>query len=297
MKKLIRILVVHSATELLKYKSFFLLIFLLIIADRVLRFFVDVDRSALNIPKVRELGESFAVYIFEELPALLPKWILDYRTLLILVGLFLLKQIISLWPSSDMRRMHRHERESFGFIQSLLLLRWDQVLWDAIAVATICGVVGIWGLLFYCISFVFWHQTASLIWLIFWGVMLFLAFPIGMAGFSFSSKLAVLSKGSFKEKLILFFYLFINGRVFTYSWVFFLVRIVVEVIFVAAIPASAILLIDNFWLRIFIASVSATPVYSYLKMASFKMFLEVYRPYPLVEQEYKAYYKKYHLTE
>ncbi len=50
-------------------------------------------------------------------------------------------------------------------------------------------------------------------------------------------------------------------------------------------------MIDNFWLRIAVASLSATPVYSLLKMASFKFFLEVYKPFPLVHAEYRSYYK------
>ena len=32
--------------------------------------------------------------------------------------------------------------------------------------------------------------------------------------------------------------------------------------------------------------------YSYVKMASFKFFLEVYRPYPEVVAEYQSYYSR-----
>jgi len=56
-----------------------------------------------------------------------------------------------------------------------------------------------------------------------------------------------------------------------------------------------ILLMDVFWIRILTASLLATPVYSYLKMASFKFFLEMYRPFPLVQQEYETYYRNYDL--
>jgi len=59
---------------------------------------------------------------------------------------------------------------------------------------------------------------------------------------------------------------------------------------VAIIPAGAILLIDSFWPRIAVAALSATPVYAYLKMASFKFFLEAYHGYDLVRQEYHRYY-------
>jgi len=39
-----------------------------------------------------------------------------------------------------------------------------------------------------------------------------------------------------------------------------------------------------------VAAVSATPVYAYLKMASFKFFLEVYSSDALVRMEYRDYY-------
>jgi hypothetical protein len=39
-----------------------------------------------------------------------------------------------------------------------------------------------------------------------------------------------------------------------------------------------------------VAALSATPVYAYLKMASFKFFLEAYHEYDSVRQEYHRYY-------
>jgi hypothetical protein len=73
--------------------------------------------------------------------------------------------------------------------------------------------------------------------------------------------------------------------------VFFLARLVVESVFVGAIPAWVLLAVDNYLLRLFLAAVIAAPVYSYLKMATFKFFLVMYRPYPLVYEEYRGYYQ------
>jgi hypothetical protein len=119
-------------------------------------------------------------------------------------------------------------------------------------------------------------------------VSLFL--PLVLAGFSYSSKLAVISRGSFAEKFGLFLQLFRTPGVTGPSWLFFTVRIALESLFVVALPAAILLYVDLFWLRILAATVLATPVYSYLKMASFKFFLELYRRYPLVRQEYTRYY-------
>ena len=94
------------------------------------------------------------------------------------------------------------------------------------------------------------------------------------------------------EKLGLFFKLFTDWQILWTSWLFFSARIVVEALFVAAIPIGAIVFIDSFWIRMPIAAISATPVYAYLKMASFKFFLFTYSRSQLVRDEYQEYYEK-----
>jgi hypothetical protein len=61
---------------------------------------------------------------------------------------------------------------------------------------------------------------------------------------------------------------------------------------VGAIPAYILMTLDNFILRILLAALLATPVYSYLKMASFKFFLVLYERFALVKQEYDSYYRQ-----
>jgi hypothetical protein len=111
-----------------------------------------------------------------------------------------------------------------------------------------------------------------------------------MAGFSYSSKIAVLSEGGLAGKLKLYMRLFTDRRVLSSSWLFFLIRCVVEFVFVVAIPGLSILLIPWFGLRIFVAGLSMILVYPYLKMATFKFFLHVYGDCPAVRREYAGYY-------
>lgn len=282
---------VHSVRELFKFKSFFLLIFLLLAANKLLRIYITVDRTTLDLPDFGGLGLKASAYVFEQLPMQLAGWLADYRVLITLVGLFLLKQIISLWPSSDMRRMHRAERGRFGIIGALTAIRWHQVVWDAVAVATICGVIGVWSGVSYGTGLVIWRQSGSPAALVVLAVLTSMSLPIGMAGFSYSSKLAVIKQGRFGQKLGLFFKLLSDWRVFWTSWIFFSCRILLEALFVVVIPTGAILLISDFWLRMAVAAISATPVYSYLKMASFKFFLDTYSRFPLVQNEYRDYFK------
>ena len=290
MKKLIRILTVHSAKDLLRYKSFFLLIFLLLLADRLLHRFVKTTPEGLQFPHGSLIAPSVADFVFTQLPEKLFQWIFSPRVVLIAAGLFMLKQVISLWPSSDMRRMHRKERGRFGVFEALAALRWYQVLWDALAVSTVCAMMAMWSSLAFLVGLAYWRQADSPMAVVLAGITAASALPLAMAGFSYSSKLAVIRHGSFGSRFRLFLYLFTRWRVLWASWLFFAFRIVLEAIFVAMIPAGAMLLIGSFWTRMVIATISATPMYAYLKMASFKFFLEVYGRYTLVREEYRDYY-------
>ncbi|MDX2469555.1 MAG: hypothetical protein QNL04_03145 [SAR324 cluster bacterium] len=302
MKRLWRLIAGGTLKDLLKYKSFFLLVFLLFVADRAIKLFVKVDRSQLQIPSLTALSSDIesalpklANYIFLELPNLLFGLLSDPRTFGVLIGLFLMKQAISLWPSSDMRRMHRLEREAFGLFTSLKALKWDQLLWDAIALSLLIVL----GLLWSAVSFFFASQiwggglnsNAHLVSLVSLSFFIGSFLPLGFAGLSYSSKLAVINQGTFQEKFLLFLLLFTDKRVFFQSYLFFSLRLILEVFFVAIVPAGALFYMENPFLRILVAGLSATPVYSFVKMASFKFFLFAYQPYDLVQGEYGSYYK------
>ncbi|MGD8836838.1 MAG: hypothetical protein PVJ84_17765 [Desulfobacteraceae bacterium] len=292
MKQLIKILTFHSVKELLRYKSFLFLIFFLIFADRMIHRFVKTPEKGFNWPQGYEFGEQTAGFVFTQLPEKLLQWVFTPRVVLVAAGLFLLKQVISLWPSSDMRRMHRQERGRFGVMEALAVLRWNQVVWDALAVGLVCGAMALWVGLAYLAGWGIWSRTPTAAGLFVAGGLAAAAFPVAMAGFSYSSKLAVIRHGTFGARFRIFVDLFMSWRLLWTSWLFFSGRIVLEVLFVAIIPASAIILIDSFWLRMAVAAISATPVYAYLKMASFKFFLEAYRGYPLVRKEYGTYYAR-----
>lgn len=288
MKQLLRILTVHSVGDLLRYKSFLLLVFVLLAADHLLHRFVKAPEKGFAV--TLGFSQEAARFVFTQLPGKLAHWLLTPRVALIVLGLFFMKQVISLWPSSDMRRMHRQERGRFGVLQALAVLRWQQVAWDAMAVGLLCVIIALWAVLAYGIGFGCWQFTHSPLALLPAVGMAAMAMPITMAGFSYSSKLAVIQQGLFVTRFSLFLRLFSDGHLLRISWLFFACRIVVEFIFVAAIPAGAMLLIEHFWLRMAVATLSATPVYSYLKMASFKFFLHAYRRYDLVRQEYQSYF-------
>jgi hypothetical protein len=291
MNQILRIHTLHSIKDLLKYKSFFLLILFLFFFDRFIHFDIGGNNWIPSWHEFIETTDKLAIYVFEELPGYLFQFLFNWRTMAILAGLFILKQLISLWPSSDMRRMHRFERRGFGVVKALLTLRWHQIAWDAMAVGILCSTLGGWILCWYVLCRIAWQCSPSTIWL--WVlVALFLsATPIALAGFSYSSKLAILSRGNFNRKLQLFLKLFTCRRIFLNSWVFYLLRQLVEVVFVVVLPAAILITVPLPWLRILLAGFLAAPVYSFLKMASFKFFLHIYSPFPEVKKEYADYYR------
>jgi hypothetical protein len=290
MRNLVPILTVHSLGALVRYKSFLLLIFFLLAADRLIHRFVRPSTGDLSLPSGLADPVQAADYLFTKFPSKLHGWLLSPQVAAVIAALFLFKQVISLWPSSDMRRMHRTERGRLGVLEALAALRWHQVLWDALAVALVCGLFSAWFAAAYAIGYLLWRYDAPFAGLWCCIGLAAMLLPLGMAGFSYSSKLAVIRHGRFGSRFRLFIRLFTDWSLIWRSWIFFACRMAVEFVFVAAIPAGAILMIDNFWLRMAIATVSATPVYSYLKMASFKFFLEAYRRHEIVRDEYADYF-------
>ena len=291
MQRLLNILVIDSVRELIRYKSFFLLVAVLIILDRLLKNSLGGGTPHWLKPTSREL-QALAAWTFDELPGLLTSLLLDWRTLAVLAVLFAFKELTSMWPSSDMRLMHREEGGRWHLLSALQRLRWEQVAWDALAISTVVGIGGLWTGVGYLAGWGWWQSAANP-----WALLLPAAFaglywPLGMAGFSYSSKLAVLQHPSFAQKRFLLWRLLLDARVRNWSWLFYLARLVLSAIFVIIIPLGALLTLEDPVLRILIASLSSAPVYSYVKMASFKFFLEVYRPFPEVREEYAEYYER-----
>ena len=151
MKNLLKLLFIDSAKDLLKYKSFLLLILFLMLLDRVLKHYLPKKSELIKKPDLNEHLADFSDWLFTDLPGQLYKLITDPRVIFLLIGGFLLKELLSMWPSSDMRRMHREEREKFGIFASLFALRWQQFLWDATAVLSICLMALIsWTIIYLC---------------------------------------------------------------------------------------------------------------------------------------------------
>ena len=190
-----------------------------------------------------------------------------------------------------MRMMHRREGGKLRIFNSLGIINGSQVLWDALAITTVGIIGGMWTGIGYGLGWLSWNDMENPSALIPLIVMAGIFWPIGMAGFSYSSKLAVLRRSGFREKQRLFFLLFLNPRVMLMSWLFFLCRIVISVVFVLIVPIGVLLSLESLPLKILFASLSAAPAYSYVKMATFKFFLEVYRPYPEIRKEYWDYFE------
>ena len=71
MKRLLRILVLHSIRDLVRYKSFFVLVAALIVLDRALHAWLPVDFRSLGIPPLREMMHDAATFMFAELPGVM----------------------------------------------------------------------------------------------------------------------------------------------------------------------------------------------------------------------------------
>jgi hypothetical protein len=289
-KMLFSVLTIGSVRELVKHRSFFVLIFIVLIADKVLHSAFDFDSVKADISPAAIIGR-LPEFLFVDLPQLIEQWLFTPTALAILCGLFLFKQVVSLWPSSSLRRWH-NDNSNAGMLRSLLGLNLPQFCWDFCAIGILGSLVLIWSGLWYLPCYLWWRASGSVFpaWILL--AVVVVVWPLIMAGLSYSSKLAVLHNGSFKQKFALFIKLFSNVRILIGSWIFFLARIIVEVIFVAVIPLGALLYLENPVIRVALICLSITPSYSYLKMASFKFFVFIYRLEPLVQLEFADYLEK-----
>lgn len=290
MKPIVQLLVLNAVKDVLRYKSFILLIFLLMLVDKFAKKLTPGISSIIEKPDAAKQLEGLASYLYLSFPEQLKTLLSDYRIFLVLLAGFFLKALISLWPSSDMRRMHRSERKGFGIISALVSLRWVQLVWDLVAVVIICLLGCVWLGVHYFIGLIVWQQGAVQIAAVPVLMGAFLYWPISIAGFSYSSKIAVISKGTFIEKLSMFFLLFKSPKIFGYSWLFYSFRIYLEVVVIALVPMLVVMYIDVWFARILVISVIACPVYALLKMISFKVFLHLFKEQKLIQEEYSTYF-------
>ena len=286
-KMLLSILTLESAKDLIKHRSFILLIFLILAADRLLRHFVDLSELKKSL-SFSAWQQQLPQIVFVDLPKLVGEWLFTPAAIGLLAGLFLFKQVVSLWPSSSLRRWHDTQKDH-GVFSALFSLRTTQFLWDLTALTMLIGITLGWGLLHFAWCYAWWQKSGSVLPAWSFVGMLVMVWPVIMAGLSYSSKLAVLQNGTYNDKFGLYLQLFKSPRIFFGSWLFFLARIILESLFVAIIPLGALIYLDNVLLRTLLACASITPSYSYLKMASFKFFLFIYSPYPLIQLEFKDY--------
>ena len=108
MKRLLNILVIDSIRELIRYKSFFLLVALLILLDRLLRHYSAKIQFQFDRGNLLDY-QWLAIWTYETLPGEIIGMLLNWKLWAVAMGLFFFKQLTSMWPSSDMRLMHRKE--------------------------------------------------------------------------------------------------------------------------------------------------------------------------------------------
>src|SRR5208337_5485725 len=113
-------------------KSLFGLLLFLLLFDRALKYALagsggsHGSLTALLKASCAKLPE----WVFILGVDLIAERLADPRSLLAALLLFGLKELLSLWPTSAMRCLHREQGRGFGVVASLFALRWRQVLWD-----------------------------------------------------------------------------------------------------------------------------------------------------------------------
>ncbi len=290
--KLLHLLVINAIKDIWKYRSFLALILVVMLIDEVASHVSPKLSQFIEKPELSKRMADISSYTYTQLVDQLIALGGHIEIFLVLLGGFFLKALLSLWPSSDMRRMHRQERSGFGVLDSLLQLRWKQVGWDFVAVSITCLTSAIGLVIAFLIGLLFWSKNQSPYSAIFLLVTAACLWPVIIAGFSYSSKIAIISNGSYLQKLKVFVLLLSKLSIFIPSWLFYGFRIYLEAFILGVVPIVLSRYVDTWIIRIIIVSLLICPIYAFLKMVSFKLFLYLFRNQSLVREEYAKYYRE-----
>ena len=289
-RRLWRVLVVHSLRDVLTYKSFSLHVALLVLLDRALHVWLPQSGLKLPHPSLWPLTAGQVQVLFDQSARWLDTVLGNGRTVPLLLAALALEEFMSLWQVSDMRLMHRQQRSRWGAAVAVASLRLLQIGWDAVAQSTVWAMTALLGMLAFTLCRLGMERWPSAAWLALLAAALGLLALTALMGSAYSSKLALLSRVGFGRKLHLYYLLYLDWAMFWPSWLFGLARLLLEAALVVIVPVWTLTAIGNFWLRLALASLVAAPAYSWIKLVSFKFFLEVYRRHPEVRDEYGAYY-------
>ena len=249
-----RILVVDSARDLVKVKSLFGLLVFLLLFDRALKFALSgssVSPGSLTA-LLKALCAKLPDWVFIRSVDLIAGRLADPRSLLAAMLLFGLKELLSLWPTSAMRCLHREQGRGFGvgvFAFRAEMAPGALVFYRRGSDSTDCGRMAAAGVVT-VVTALERHRWNGWAW--FFAAAAALVLPLGMSAFSFSSKLAVLATGAPSEKMRWFLRLFYTAPAAVSAWLFYIVRAAVETAALAALPALLHLSIGSVWLRLLV---------------------------------------------
>lgn len=284
--------VAHPFKNLVQYKSFLFLMLLLCVAERTIKHLKSIYHLNVKLPAFWRMSADTSAFMLFQFPDMVVKKMSDPRLIAMIAALFLLKKALTLWPASDMRRMHREERGRFGLVAAVGAIGWRQWSWFFAALLVWCGLVAGWFLLCFTVCRFGWRQYPNSGWLWGLGISIALTMPLVLAGFSFSSRLAVQTGGTMARKLVLLLKTCTSWRVVWRAWLFFLAWIVVEALFISGTTIYVLTKIEHGAVRFAMAAILATPFYAYLELAAFKLFLVAFETFPVVRQEYENYFVK-----
>lgn len=288
MKQLLQLLIFHPVTYLLRFRSFFLLMFIVALADRIVNHIKALYHLNLMLPRFWRFDPKTSAYMFFEMPGLVFRKMGPDDLFYIFAGLFFLRQAMLLWPSSDLRRMHKGERDPFGLPLAVKAIGGKSLLFHFSGLLTTWATAGIWCLGWFWISRFGWHHQRSGMWLwVLFSAVIFII-PLVSGAFSYSSRLAVNAKGTVIQKLALLLKLVTDWRIMAGSWLFFTFRLIFEAVFVVAVPIYILKTMEQGTLKILLTALLATPAAAYLEVVAFKIFLMCYQSYPIIRQEYET---------
>jgi hypothetical protein len=290
-QKRLKYITVQPMADLLNHKSFWLLMFFLCIADRVLKLIKSTQHLNIKLPPFWRVDPELSARMLFKFPGMLWKQVGSGDLILAVAGLFLVKKLLWLWPASDLRRRRRNERGRFFIIGSLAAIGWKSTVWYLFALLAWCAAIAGWCAALYWVCRFGWRHYPGGGWMWGLGIAVAMVVPWMLAGLSFAGKLAVNVAGRPLEKLRLLFKTVTAWPVAWRAWMFHLAWMLLELLFIALTTTFILSKLPRGGTRIFAAVVLATPFYAYLELAAFALFLVVFEESPAIKKEYESHFR------
>jgi len=237
---------------------------------------------------------SYTEWIYIKIPELLTSDQVLFT--MFVIGIVTLPIIClgQLWSSSNLRMFYLDSKsKKLSMLGSLKIITISQIIWSIVNFLIFSSFFLLYEIFVFLICRLIWQcYNFNTVYLLF--LLILALFPIYFAYISLSNKLILIDpRKTFSSWVIAWKDMLNTFSKFDKLWkiyIFYIFRVTINSLFKGAVPAASLFLIDNWFLRIFVASISMLAAHIYVKSSSFELFLFIYKDNTRIRHYFNSFY-------